>query len=166
MEIIEKINQMLLEVNSIAQVEKLLGYGKDTLRKKLNRQGYKFNKETRQYEFVGVEDPGVKVKSEKVKQSPKQEIAQVVTDSYTPKVYEYETRFTDSQIDILHRMIKEYELKERISLVAEDKGELGNRNVRVYVEHFNKFSNWCKSMNMTQADGLYEAINMLMKQYQ
>lgn len=159
MESIEKINEILAEGNSIAQVEKILGYGKDTLRKKLNRKGYKFNKVSKQYEIVELQE-------QEVKQVPKKDMVQVVTPSYTPKVYTYETQFSEKQIDILHKIIKEYELKERVSIVAEDKGELGNRNVRVYVEHFNKFSNWCKSMNMTQADGLYEAINMLMKQYQ
>lgn len=158
MESIDKINQILLEGNSIAQVEKILGYGKDTLRKKLNRQGYKFNKITRQYEFITKQDE---------KDLPKKDITQVVKHSYIPKkVYTSETLFTDKQLDILHKIIKEYELKEKISIVAEDKRELGNRNVRVYIDHFNKFSNWCKSMNMTQADALYEAINMLMNKYQ
>lgn len=159
MESIEKINEILAEGNSIAQVEKILGYGKDTLRKKLNRKGYKFNKVSKQYESVELQE-------QEVKQVPKKDMVQVVTPSYTPNVYQHQTQFSDKQIEILHRIIKEYELKEKISLVVEDKGELGNRNVRVYVEHFNKFSNWCKSQGITQADGLYEAINLLMKQYQ
>lgn len=160
MESIEKINQMLLEVNSISQVEKLLGYGKDTLRKKLNRKGYKFNKLTRQYELVD------SAKQEEEKISPKKDVAQVVTPSYMPKVHVPKNEFTNTQIEILHRMIKEYELKEHIRVSEASKGDLGNRNVRVYVEHFNQFSNWCKSQGITQADGLYEAINMLMKKYQ
>lgn len=158
MENIQKINALLLEEKSIAKVEKLLGYGKDTLRKKLNRQGYKFNKLTMQYELV--EPP-----EQDQKQVPKKDIVQVVTPSYKPKVYTHQTNFTGEQVEILHRMIKEYELKERISIVAEDKGELGNRNVRVYVEHFNKFSDLCKKMNVTQADMLYEAINLLVEKY-
>lgn len=159
MESIEEINHLLLEVNSISQVEKLLGYGKDTLRKKLNRKGYKFNKLTRQYELID------SAEQEEKKISPKKDIAQVVTPNYTPKVYTTKTEFTNTQIEILHRMIKEYELKEHIKVSEASKGNLGNRNVRVYVEHFNQFSNWCKSQGITQADGLYEAINMLMKKY-
>jgi hypothetical protein len=35
------VNQKLKEGYSIAKVERELNYGKDTLRKKLNRDGYK-----------------------------------------------------------------------------------------------------------------------------
>lgn len=92
-------------------------------------------------------------------------MVQVVTHSYKPKVRSYDTNFTQEQIQLLHRMMKEYELKERVSISADDKGELGNRNVRVYVEHFNKFSDLCKKLGVTQADMLYEAINMLVEKY-
>lgn len=155
---IEKINEMLVEHQSIARVEKILGYGKDTLRKKLNKKGYKFNRETKQYETTE--------EVQQVEPVPKKDIVQVVTGSYTPKIYDHEPQFSEKQLGILHRIIKEYELKERIALVDEDKGELGNRNVRVYVDHFNKFSNWCKGQGITQADALHEAISMLMKKYQ
>lgn len=42
----------MLEYGSISKTEKALGYGKDTLRKKLNRSGYTFNKNTKQYELL------------------------------------------------------------------------------------------------------------------
>lgn len=42
----------------------------------------------------------------------------------------------DEKIDILHRIIKQYKFKERVSIVAKDKGELENGNIRVYVGHF------------------------------
>lgn len=125
--------------------------------KKLNRRGYKFNKITKQYELIG---PGEQ-KEEKILQ--KKEVSQIVTPSYIPKIYTPKTEFTNKHVEILHRMIKEYELKEHIRVSDANKGELGNRNVGVYIDHFNQFSNWCKSHGITQADGLYEAINILMK---
>lgn len=158
MDNLQEINQLLAEGNSIAGVEKILGYGKDTLRKKLNRMGYKYNKLTRQYEIVEPQE-------QDQKEVPKKDMVQIVTPSYKPKVHSHKLQFSQEQIQLLHRMMKEYELKERVSVVAEDKGELGNRNVRVYVEHFNKFSDLCKKLNVTQADMLYEAINMLVEKY-
>jgi hypothetical protein len=157
MEDIKVINKMLLELNSISQVEKTLGYGKDTLRKKLNRQGYRYNKDSKQYEL---RDINLQLKDVPV---PKKDITQVVTHSYEMKKDNGNSRLTDKQIDVLHRIIKEYELREQIKISHLDKGELGNRNVRVYIDHFNQFANWCKSQGITQADGLYEAINMFMK---
>lgn len=159
MELLNKVNSMLLEGNSIAQVEKILGYGKDTLRKKLNRHGYKFNKETRQYEILKIEV------CEKNIVSPKNESTSVVTDSYRVDNNVPGKVFTNRQLEVIYKLINEYELKERIKITDIDKGELGNRNVRVYVDHFNEFSNWCKQRGVTQADALYEAINVLMKKY-
>lgn len=46
---IEDINKKLKNGLSIAKLERELGYGKDTLRKKLNRAGYSYNKTLKQY---------------------------------------------------------------------------------------------------------------------
>lgn len=163
MESIQDINKLLIDGNSIAQVEKILGYGKDTLRKKLNRLGYKFNRETKQYEYVGAAEQVEKLEIKKV---PKKEITKLVTDSYMPKVIEdQEPIFKQDEIEILHKLIREYQLKQDISSVEIENDRLDNRNVRVYVEHFKMFSNWCKSMNVTQADMLKKAIDMLMSKY-
>lgn len=43
------INKKLKSGLSIAKLERELGYGKDTLRKKLNRAGYSYNKTLKQY---------------------------------------------------------------------------------------------------------------------
>lgn len=155
----------MLEYGSISKTEKALGYGKDTLRKKINREGYTFNKNTKQYELLESEE-GVKSKEERVKPvSPTNAITQVVTGSYMPKIKQNESIFSNREIGILYKLIKEYELKEQIRLTDEEKGKLDNRNIRVYVEHFNKFAGWCKVQGITQADALFEAINLLMKKY-
>lgn len=147
---LEQINSLLAEGLSIAKVEKELGYGKDTLRKKLNRSGYHFNKESRQYVADG--EPMVPVAPVK-----KKIVTQVSTPSYKPS-------FTEQQVDVLHRMIKEFQAREQIQS-AVSRGTVKNRNIRVYTEQFDVFADWCKQNNLTQADALYKAIESLMNSF-
>lgn len=48
---VEFVNEKLKNGLSITKVEKELKLGKDTLRKRLNKQGYRYNKESKQFEF-------------------------------------------------------------------------------------------------------------------
>lgn len=48
-ELLEHTNKKLSEGYSTVKIEKELGFGKDTLRKKLNRSGYSYNKQLKQY---------------------------------------------------------------------------------------------------------------------
>ena len=45
------VNQQLKEGSSISTIERELDFGKDTLRRKLNRAGYKYSKERRRFLF-------------------------------------------------------------------------------------------------------------------
>ena len=49
LDLVAYVNTKLKEGFSTAKVEKDLNLGKDTLRKKLNRAGYKYNKNSKQY---------------------------------------------------------------------------------------------------------------------
>lgn len=74
--------------------------------------------------------------------------------------------FDVEEIDILHKLIQEYKVRQLIqSDSEEDKGKTINRNIRVYEKQFDIFATWCKENNCTQADALYTAINLLMKEY-
>ena len=71
--------------------------------------------------------------------------------------------FTVEQVDILQQIIKEYQTRQQIQSVADqNKGKTINRNVRVYEKQFEAFANWCKVNNVTQADALYKAIDLIM----
>lgn len=48
---LELVNERLKNGSSITKIEKELNLGKDTLRKRLNKQGYRYNKELKQFEF-------------------------------------------------------------------------------------------------------------------
>lgn len=57
---INKINEYLKQGNSIATYEKENGYGKDTLRKWLNKRGYKYNRKEKSYVLQNVTDSVIK----------------------------------------------------------------------------------------------------------
>lgn len=57
---INKINNYLKQGNSIAEYEKLNGCGKDSIRKWLNRNGYKFNRKEKIYVLKNVTDSVIK----------------------------------------------------------------------------------------------------------
>lgn len=48
-ELVDLVNQKLSTGMSTVAIEKEMGLGKDTLRKKLNRSNYKYHKELKQY---------------------------------------------------------------------------------------------------------------------
>lgn len=159
---LEKINQLLAGGLSISKVEKELGFGKDTLRKKLNRHGYHFDKDLRQYVADTETTPSVEKPAKPVavpapiKKNP-EPVAQVSTPSYTAP-------FTEQQVDVLHRMIREFQAREQIQATT-SRGTVKNRNVRVYTEQFDVFADWCKQNNITQADALFKAIEALMNSF-
>lgn len=48
---VEFVNEKLKNGSSITKIEKELKLGKDTLRKRLNKQGYRYNKDLKKFEF-------------------------------------------------------------------------------------------------------------------
>ena len=54
---VEFINEKLRSGLSITKIEQELKLGKDTIRKRLNRHGYKYNKDLKQFEFNSRVEP-------------------------------------------------------------------------------------------------------------
>ena len=160
---IAKINELLSTGLSMGKVEQELGAKKDTLRRKLNRLGYHFNKETRQYVKDDIEDEWINKSPMNI--SPKKATTdKPVTDVVIPS-YPNGTNspFAIDEIEILRKMIKEYQARDTIQASEnEDRGTLANRNIRVYKEQYDTFATFCKANNITQADALYKAIELLM----
>lgn len=116
--------------------------------------GYKYNRKTNQY-ILRDDITKEEVKLHEVK---KETVTKVVTDSYPHQ----KQQFKADDIDVLYKIIEEYKLREKIrnTYIADDR--LENRNIRVYVEHYKRFANWCKENNITQADALRMAIDKLL----
>lgn len=168
--LLKEMNDLLVTGLKVFDAEKKLGYAEGTARRKLVDAGYKYSRRDKKYILKEVEQ----TKEKKINNQMKLKDGEtVVTGSggvipSQKKENEVMTRkemqtFTLDQVDVLRKIIREYQIRERVQQIPEEeKGKTINRNVRVYAKQFDIFADWCKENNLTQADGLYEAINMLM----
>ena len=160
-ELLDAMNSLLEQGLTVKQAEKQLGYGDGQARKLLSKAGFKCDRKLNKYipkDSIVTGSNAVTTEDKAVEHTPVVTHSNAVTTTGTPT-------FTGEQVEILHKLIQEYQLKQRIQAdLDEDKGKTINRNVRVYEKQFDKFATWCKSNNVTQADALYNAINLLMNQ--
>lgn len=162
LEIVEYVNKNLKEGLSTAKIEQGLKVGKDTLRKKLNRNNYFYNKELNQY--ILADGKKQIVKSEKVIIQPK-------TIAPVKKEFKVETKNNTLSIDeikVLRNIIKEYKAKsEEVSLTTLDfDGEVVVRSIRTYKKVLDKFSTFCKKKDINQKDALATALANFIKNKQ
>lgn len=191
-ELIVEVNKLAVTGMTLTEIELQLGLGKKSLSKKLSK-GYRFDRTLKQYvpkevmssyevttnEKVAESEPTEEVITDLVIHSyqedlkpisevepKKEEVTTVVTGIVTKQETQEYQGFKGDEVEIIYKLIEEYRIKQRLQdhdEEAEDKEELANRNIRVYTKHYNRFANWCKENNVTQADALYKAINMLMQ---
>jgi len=168
--LLEEMNDLLVTGLKVFDAEKKLGYAEGTARRKLVDAGYKYSRKDKKYILKELEqakekkvDNQIKIKNhETVVTGSGGVIPSQKKENEVINTKEMQT-FTLDQVDVLHKIIREYQIRERVQQVPEEeKGKTINRNVRVYAKQFDIFADWCKENNLTQADGLYEAINMLM----
>lgn len=152
-DLLNAMNGLLEQGLKVSEAEKQLGYSDGQVRRLLSKSGYKCDRKLNRY--VPKDDT---VTHSNAVTTP----APAVTHSNTVTIPQGQSVFNVEQIDILHKLIEEYQLKQRIQAdTDEDKGKTINRNVRVYEKQYEQFAIWCKQNNVTQADALYRAINLL-----
>lgn len=168
--LLKEMNDLLVTGLKVFDAEKKLGYAEGTARRKLVDAGYKYSRKDKKYILKEQEQ----AKEKKVDNQIRIENHETVVtgnggvipsqkkQNEVVTTKENQT-FTLDQVDVLRKIIREYQIRERVQQVPEEeKGKTINRNVRVYAKQFDIFADWCKENNLTQADGIYEAINMLM----
>lgn len=149
------VNEKLVEGQSITRIEKELGYGKDTLRKKLNRAGYVLNKDLKQF----VLDDNI-VCYKDTEQGTGEVITHNNIDSYkknTKAPKPPQPLFNEEDMEILRAIINQYKATQKVQEIALD-GEIITRSVRVYKEPYNQFAQFCKDNNINQAEALARAV--------
>ena len=169
MEELQAINELLAKGMTVTEAEKHLGYSEGSLRKKLSKAGYKCDRKLNQYipKDSEVTDSNHALQENEIQETKRTLVthSKGVTLRQEKKKDMLSTQsFTVEQMDILYQMIDEYIVRKQIqSDVDINKGKTINRNVRVYEKQFESFAKWCKVNNVTQADALYKAINLLMQ---
>lgn len=173
------VNKRLKDGYSIAKVERELKYGKDTLRKKMNRANYFFNKEQNQFIITNTNVTQSITQTEKhVENKP---ITQTVTHSITqsnssnkannsttePITQVNNTKvtqpraLTDEDFQIIFKLIDEYkarvEINEKPIEIPKDDAVV-TRSMRSYDSVFKSFSKYCKDNKIVQQDAIAEAL--------
>lgn len=190
-ELIVAVNKLAMTGSTLTEIELQLGLGKKSLSKKLSK-GYRFDRKLKQYvpkdviasyEITTDEKEVEEELTEEVitdlvihsyqedskpisEEEPKNEVVTtVVTEVVTKQETQEYQGFKGDEVEIIYKLIEEYRIKQKLQdheEAAEDKTDLANRNIRVYTKQYNKFADWCKTNNVTQADALYKAIKQLM----
>ena len=163
-EMLNAINKLLVDGYKVSDAEKELGFGDGYVRKRLSKEGYRFDRKLNQYIAKDKVVTGSNGMLQKQEQPLQRKPEVTCSNGVMPRQdNKNEGTFSSGDIDILHKIISEYKIRQQIQSVAEeDKGKTINRNVRVYEKQFEVFADWCKTNNVTQADALYKAISLLM----
>ncbi|MDA3729907.1 hypothetical protein PBV87_00070 [Niameybacter massiliensis] len=166
-ELLIQVNQLLETGLKVSEVEKKLGYGDGQARKLLSKAGFKCDRKLNKYVPKDGEVQTLEQVVKPIEEKPQVTRSNGVMPRQEPKQELTQKQvFTGAEVDILHKLIQEYQVRQLIqSETEEDKGKTINRNVRVYEKQFDSFATWCKENNVTQADALYRAIDLMMKTF-
>ena len=162
-DIAKVVNEKLKEGLSTVQIEKEMKVGKDTLRKKLNRANYRYNKDLKQYELISnteVTLNGTTQKNIEVLQKNNTYTTQNVITQKKKPVTQNKIELTEDEINILKIITRNYKIANRS---YELEGEVVTRSVRTYKNILEQFASYCKENNISQKDSIALALIDFMK---
>lgn len=143
-ELLDYVNEKLKIGLNVGQIEKEMKVGKDSIRKKLNKNGYKFDNNKRQYIKIKEnnnntnEIPGVKkTKQETIKSNNK--MKSVLEEHF----------LTQEEIKILKIIAKNY---NKMNIDYNLEGEIKARSFKTYKNVVDKFVAYCKENKLCQKD--------------
>lgn len=175
-ELVVEVNKLIVTGMSLTAIEKQWQLRNKYISDKIKGK-YKLDKGLKQYVHKGeIEvvtrshtvttiDTAVEEEKEEPKTVENEVVITGVTDVVTTQEVQLHQVFEGDELEIIYKLIDEYRVKQKLQqqdIEADDKNELANRNIRVYTKQYNKFADWCKTNNVTQAEALYKAINLLM----
>lgn len=145
-ELLDYVNEKLKIGLNVGQIEKEMKVGKDSIRKKLNKNGYKFDNNKRQYIKIkennnnnnNNEIPGVK----KTKQ-------EIIKSNNKMKSVPEEHFLTQEEIKILKIIAKNY---NKMNIDYNLEGEIKARSFKTYKNVVDKFVAYCKENKLCQKD--------------
>ena len=144
-----KINELLDYVNeklkiglNVGQIEKEMKVGKDSIRKKLNKNGYKFDNNKRQY---------IKIKENNNNEIPsvKKTKQEIIKSNDKTKGVPEEHFLTQEEIKILKIIAKNY---NKMNIDYNLEGEIKARSFKTYKSVVDKFVVYCKENKLCQKD--------------
>lgn len=146
--LVDYVNKKLHEGLSTAKIEKEMQLGKDTLRKKLNRAGYKFSKDLKQYikeDFVTQDNT---VSYNKEKENAKNGDTEIMDIKFNKKKSSLE-KLTDDEINFIKMLYKQHQQQKNINDMKLEK--IITRSIRVDQNAIESFADYCKKNNLNQS---------------
>lgn len=162
LDLVTYVNTKLQEGLSTAKIEQEMQLGKDTLRKKLNRAGYKFNKDLKQYiktDYV-TQDNTVSYNKEKdvyntEKENTKNGDIEIMDIKFNKKKSN-EEKLNAEEIAFIKMLYKQHQQNEIINNTEID--EVIVRSIRVSKKSMDLFADFCKKNNLNQTKALSKAL--------
>lgn len=173
-EIVEYVNEKMKNGLSMAQIEKEMKVGKDTLRKKLNRNNFKYDKNLKKYIYVTRGTHSNTLKKD-VNKEPIDNLDNLDNKNITQSIIVKEDKvinnnikksvpeghhFDEEEIAVLKNIIKNYKLSTTNMILD---GEIVTRSVRTYKNVLDKFVKYCKDNKLSQKDSIAIALIEFMK---
>lgn len=152
----EKVNNDLRAGKSISEIEKEMNLGKDTLRKKLRKLNYKFDRKSKQY---------VRETTDNTKNNVINNTHNIKNNANNKNESKRATTiFNENEIKTLKEMIKIYENKKiEIENVDYENSKIVVRSFRSYEKILDTFASFCKQNELNQKDAIATALLDFMK---
>lgn len=160
LELLEYVNKNLSNGLSTSAVEKKMKVGKDTIRKKLNRAGYIYNKNLNQYEkketITEINNNSYITKNNIKENKLKKDNNKIIKNSDNIKKADNEENLTRKEIKFIKMLYSQHLEKQSLNDIEIE--EIITRSIRVDKKVMNKFAIYCKENNLNQARALTKAL--------
>lgn len=162
LDLVAYVNKKLSDGFSTSKLEKEMQLGKDTLRKKLNRAGYKFSKDLKQYikEDLVTLDNTVSYRSESDVYNSKEETKKngdtEIMDIKFNKKKSNEEKLNAEEINFIKMLYKQHQQQKNLNNTEID--EVIVRSIRVSKKSMDLFSTYCKNNKLNQTKALSKAL--------
>lgn len=160
--LVDEVNNALALGKSIADIEKSMKFGKDTLRKRMRKLNYKYDRKQKLY-IKDIEDKSNN--SDKIKNN-------VINNTNNTKntgdnkneSKRAITVFDENEIKTLKEMIKIYEHKKsELENLDYENSKIVTRSFRSYEKILDTFASFCKQNELNQKDAIATALKDFMK---
>lgn len=158
----EEVNQYLSEGLSISEIEKIKNFGKDTLRKKMRKLNYKYDRKQKLYVLDTKNNTETTDNTKNKVINNTHNIKNNTNNKNESK--RAITIFDENEIKTLKEMIKIYENKKvEIENLDYENSKVVVRSFRSYEKILDTFASFCKQNELNQKDAIATALTDFMK---
>lgn len=161
MNLVQEVNEQLKRGKSISEIEKQMRLGKDTLRKKMRKLNYKFDRKQKLYVYT---ENNIKT-IDNTKNNVINNMHNIKNNTNNKNESNKSiTIFDENEVKILKEIIKSYVNKKiEIENLDYKTSKIVVRSFRSYELILDKFASFCKQNELNQKDAIATALADFMK---